>query len=76
MPLEPGIAKSLAILARSVIFFSFNSARLILIVFISLILLEISLKLRPGTVLVGGLRAGAIQFPTGLAKKTGNSKHG
>src|ERR1700739_3155382 len=48
MPLEPGMAKSLAILARSVIFFSFSSARLMLIVFISLIQLKISLKLRPG----------------------------
>src|SRR6201988_3558679 len=48
MPLDPGMAKSLAILARSVIFFSFSSARLMLIVFISLIQLKISLKLRPG----------------------------
>src|ERR1017187_4420589 len=53
MPLEPGMARSLAIFARSVIFLSFNRDKP---------------EGQAGVVLIGGHRAGAIRFPTGLAK--------
>src|ERR1700730_12483411 len=68
MPLEPGMARSLAIFARSVIFLSFSSARLMLIVFISLLLDRDKPAAQAGVALIGRLRTGAIRFPTGLAK--------
>src|SRR6266852_2475680 len=57
MPLEPGMVKSLAIFARSVIFFSFSSARLMLIVFISLILYRDKPEAQAKVILLGGHRA-------------------
>src|SRR5215469_1773293 len=80
MPLDPGMARSLAIFARSVIFFSFSSARLILIGFISLVQLKISLKLRPGTALAadsGPAAAGnSFSDPVSQAGKSGADKIG
>jgi hypothetical protein len=47
---------------------SFSSARLMLIVLISLILYRDKPEAQAGIVLIGGHRAGAIRFPAGLAK--------
>src|ERR1700730_18223801 len=69
MPLEPGMARSLAIFARSVIFFSFSSARLMLIVFISLINERDQPDAQAVVVVIGGHREGTIRFPAGLAAK-------
>src|SRR4029077_18468442 len=60
MPLEPGMARSLAIFARSVIFFSFSSARLLLIVFISLLLYRDKPEVQAWIVLIGGYRTADI----------------
>jgi hypothetical protein len=55
----------LAIFARSVIFLSFSSARLMLIVFISLLLYRDKPEVQAEVAVIGGQRAGAVDFRPG-----------